>query len=210
MFRIPFTQKIASISTSSDSAASVFPPPSCRSSSPQPARQSQQWLDPGIYERSSLISLGQERHKGGNQRHTTRDEPSTGFSVCFAPLFLFLWPVKLRQKWKNQICKKQQTFFGLSPCECCVSVSLKRMGKNKVIIKVFEVCWTASCCCVCLLTGSAYCVPNTSCVKAESAGPSNSFSFLFLWQDVKSKNESKVDKNLRVKELFVVLPKRML
>lgn len=73
---------------------------------------------------------------------------------------------------------------------------------------MFEVCWTGSCCCLCLLTGSAYCVPKASCVKAESAGPSNSFSFLCLSQDVKSKNESKVDKSQRVKELFVVFAKK--
>ncbi len=51
------------------------PPPSLLTLPPQlqstsvGAKQSQQWLDPGTYERSSLISLGQEQHKGSNQRH---------------------------------------------------------------------------------------------------------------------------------------------
>lgn len=84
----------------------------------------------------------------------------------------------------------------ISPCGCCVSVSLKPVEKNKVITEVFEVCWTTSWCCLFLLTGSACCVSSASCVKAES-GTSNSSSFLFQGQGIKSKNENKVDKKQR-------------
>lgn len=45
------------------------PPPSLSPPLLCGCQQSQQCLDPNIYERSALISLGQEQHKGSNQRH---------------------------------------------------------------------------------------------------------------------------------------------
>lgn len=78
------------------------------------AKQSQQWLDPGTYERSSLISLGQEQHKGSNQRHntnSTRDEASTVFFLCVCDVVLFLWPVKLSSWKKKKKIKPLKVFF---------------------------------------------------------------------------------------------------
>ena len=82
------------------------------------AKQSQQWLDPGTYERSSLISFGQEQHKGSNQRHKLNQR--WGFyCVCWhvCDVVLFLWPVKL-SSWKKK--KMKSIFFILFTPLCYV------------------------------------------------------------------------------------------
>lgn len=88
----------------------ALPCPRCLGAHPLPrhlqtisvgAKQSQQWLDPGTYERSSLISHGQELHKGSKSETQTQLQ-MRHLCVCrcvcdvvFFFVCVFLWPVKL-------------------------------------------------------------------------------------------------------------------
>lgn len=110
------------------------------------AKQSQQWLDPGIYERSSLISLGQEQHTGSNQRHKLNFRWGIYcVFLCVCDVVLFLWPVKL-SSWGKKKTNPWKPFYILCfvafPCELLKLLALHfsvTRENNKVIKSVWGV-----------------------------------------------------------------------
>lgn len=89
-----------------------------------------------------MISLDQERHKGGNQRRTTRDEARLSVFCAVVPLTCST-TAKIKIELNLYTNKKNDIFvsFPLWMLYLCV---FETHGKEQSDYRVFEVCWTTS------------------------------------------------------------------